>query len=71
MTSLTIQLDDRTNSRLLALSRRVHEQPETVVADAVRRRLFIDWFEGMNDTLSERASKRGFTNEDDFLNAVS
>jgi predicted transcriptional regulator len=71
MTSLTIQLDDRTNSRLLALSRRVHEQPEAVVADAVRRRLFVDWFEGMNDTLSERAAKQGFANEDDFLNAVS
>jgi predicted transcriptional regulator len=71
MTSLTIQLDDKTNSRLLELSRREHKKPEAIAVDAVRRRLFVDWFEGMNDILSERAAKRGFTNEDDFLNAVS
>ena len=71
MTSLTIQLDDRTNNRLLELSRREHKQPEAVAADAVRRSLFIDWLEGMNDKFSHRASERGFKIEDDFLNAVS
>jgi predicted transcriptional regulator len=71
MTSLTIQLDDRTNSRLLELSLREHKKPEAIAADAVRRRLFVDWFDGMNAKLSERAAKRGFATEDDFLNAVS
>jgi predicted transcriptional regulator len=71
MTSLTIQLDDRTNSRLLELSQREHKQPEAIAADAVRRRLFIDWLDDMNDTLSKRTAERGFLNEDDFLNAIS
>ncbi len=71
MTSLTIQLDDRTNSRLLELSHREHKQPEAIAADAVRRRLFIDWMEDMNTTLSKPAAERGFVNEDDFLNAIS
>ncbi len=36
MTSLTIQLDDRTNGRLLELSRREHKKPEVLVTDAVK-----------------------------------
>ncbi len=71
MTTLTIQLDDRTSSRLLELSQREHQQPEAIAADAVRRRLFIDWLEDMNNSLSKRAAERGFLSEDDFLNAVS
>jgi predicted transcriptional regulator len=71
MTSLTIQLDERTSIRLLELSRREHTKPEALVADAVRRRLFIDWLDVTNMRLSQRAKQRGFETEEDFLNAVS
>ncbi|HWF43287.1 MAG TPA: hypothetical protein VG537_01470 [Candidatus Kapabacteria bacterium] len=71
MISLTIQLDDRTSNQLLELSRREHKRPEEIATDAVRRRLFTDWLEGMNSKLSDRAKKLGFQSEDDFLNAVS
>ena len=71
MTSLTIQLDDRTNQRLLELSKKEHTKPELLAADAVRRRLFIDWFDEKSAAVSARACERGFTSEDDFLNAVS
>ena len=65
MTSLTIQLDDRT-SACWSFLHREHKQPEAIAADAVPRRLFIDWMEDMNDTLSKRAAQRGCVNEDDF-----
>jgi predicted transcriptional regulator len=71
MTSLTIQLDDRTNKRLIELSRREHLRPEALVEDTLRRRLFIDWLDAINMTFSERAKRLGFENEDDLLNAIS
>jgi len=71
MTSITIQLDDRTNRRLLELSRREHSKPEEVVSDALRKRLFLDWFDATSERMSRRAKMHGFESEDDFLNAVS
>jgi predicted transcriptional regulator len=71
MTSLTIQLDDRTSEKLQELSRREHTRPETLVEDAVKRRLFIDWLDSANDRISRRAKELGFESEDDLLNAVS
>lgn len=71
VTYLTIPLDDRTNQRLLEISHREHTKPEVLAADAVRRRLFIDWFEEMNETFSERGKEHGFQSEDDLLSAIS
>ena len=71
MTSLTIQLDDSTNRRLIELSRREHQKPEALVADALRRRLFSDWLEGANATISKRAKELGLPSEDDLLNSIS
>ena len=71
MTSITIQLDDRTSRRLVELSRREHAKPEEVVTDALRRRLFLDWFDATSERVARRAKERGFEKEEDFLNAVS
>ena len=71
MTSITVQLDDRTNRRLLELSRREHTKPEEVVTEALRKRLFLDWFDATSERVARRAKERGLESEDDFLNAVS
>lgn len=58
MTSITIQLDDRTNSRLLELSKREHKKPEAVAEEAIRRRLSSDLDDEVEAAWEKEISRR-------------
>jgi len=71
MRSLTINLSDELDQRLLAVSKRESRSREETAQDILRRRLNLDRFHDLCRESESLAKAAGFTSEEDLLRSIS
>ena len=71
MTQVVLRMEDNLAQALEAASRAEHQPPESIVADALKRRFAVQWLRTTNAEVSKRAQELGIDDEDALLNSIS